>query len=183
VAEEFAEASIGTGRLVLSPLRAADADELAGVLGDPALHEFIRGRPAEPEELRRRVAAMVAGPGRPGELWRNWVVRRRADAAAVGTVQATLTRQAGSWTAEVAWIVGVPWQGRGYATEAARALVGWLVEGGVGEIVAHVYPGHAASERVAAAAGLAATGEEVDGERVWRHPGRGPGPPALRTGG
>ena len=181
MAEGFAEARIGTGRLVLSPLRAADAEELAGVLGDPALHGFIGGRPASPEELGRRYAAMVAGPGRPGELWRNWVVRRRADAAAVGTVQATLTRQAGGWTAEVAWVVGVPWQGRGYASEAARALVGWLVEAGAGEIVAHVHPGHAASARVAAAAGLVVTDEEVDGERVWRRPGRGPGPPTLRS--
>jgi RimJ/RimL family protein N-acetyltransferase len=180
VAEGFAEASIGTGRLVLSPLRVADAEELAGVLGDPALHEFIGGRPDNPEELRRRYAAMVAGPERPGELWRNWVVRRRDDAAAVGTVQATLTRHPRGWTAEVAWVVGVPWQGRGYATEAARALVGWLVEAGAGEIVAHVHPGHAASERVAAAAGLGATDEQVDGERVWRRPGRGPGPPTLR---
>jgi RimJ/RimL family protein N-acetyltransferase len=180
VAGGFAEASIGTRRLVLSPLRAADAGELAGVLGDPVLHEFIGGRPATPQELRRRYAAMVAGPGRPGELWRNWVVRRRADAAAVGTVQATLTEHAGGWTAEVAWIVGAPWQGRGYATEAARALVGWLLEAGAGEIVAHVHPGHAASARVAAAAGLVATDEEVDGERVWRRPGRGPGPPTLR---
>ena len=130
--DDLAEASIWTERLVLRPLRVADAEELAGVLGDPALHEFIGGRPDNPEELRRRYAAMVAGPGRPGELWRNWVVRRRVDAAAVGTVQATLTRHAEGWKAEVAWVVGVPWQGRGYATEAARALVAGLVEAGVG---------------------------------------------------
>jgi RimJ/RimL family protein N-acetyltransferase len=179
VAEGFAEAGIGTGRLVLSPLRAADAEELAGVLGDPALHGFIGGRPASPEELGRRYAALVAGPGRPGELWRNWVVRRRADAATVGTVQATLTRHAEGWKAEVAWVVGVPWQGRGYATEAARALVAGLVEAGVGEIVAHVHPDHLASAGVAAAAGLVATDEEVDGERVWRYRGGR----RLRTGG
>jgi len=156
---------------VLSPLRVADADELVGVLGDPALHEFIGGRPDTLEELRRRYAAMVAGPGRPGELWRNWVVRRRADAAPVGTVQATLTRHGEGWRAEVAWVVGVAWQGRGYAVEAARALVGWLEAAGAGEIVAHIHPGHAASARVAAGAGLVATAVEVDGERVWRHRG------------
>ena len=121
----WAEAAIATERLELSPLRVADADELVEVLGDPALHEFIGGRPDTLAELRRRYAAMVAGPGRPGELWRNWVVRRRADAAAVGTVQATLTRHGEGWRAEVAWVVGVGWQGRGYAVEAARALVGW----------------------------------------------------------
>jgi RimJ/RimL family protein N-acetyltransferase len=171
VPEGLAEGTIGTGRLVLSPLRVADADELVGVLGDPALHEFIGGRPDTPEELRRRYAAMVAGPGRPGEVWRNWVVRRRDDGAAVGTVQATLTRHGEGWRAEVAWVVGVAWQGRGYAVEAARALVGWLEAAGIGEIVAHVHPDHVASARVAAAAGLVATGEEVDGERVWRRRG------------
>jgi RimJ/RimL family protein N-acetyltransferase len=169
--DDLAEASIGTERLVLRPLRVADAEEMAGVLGDPALHEFIGGRPDGLEELRRRYAAMVAGPGRPGEAWRNWVVRRRADEAAVGTVQATLTRDAEGWRAEVAWVVGVPWQGRGYAAEAARALVGWLVEAGVGEIVARVHPDHSASARVAAAAGLVATADLADGERVWLHPG------------
>jgi RimJ/RimL family protein N-acetyltransferase len=171
VPEGLAEGTIGTGRLVLSPLRVADADELVGVLGDPALHEFIGGRPDTLEELRRRYAAMVAGPGRPGEVWRNWVVRRRDDGAAVGTVQATLTRHGEGWRAEVAWVVGVAWQGRGYAVEAARALVGWLEAAGIGEIVAHVHPDHVASVRVAAAAGLVATGEEVDGERVWRRRG------------
>ena len=171
-ADRFAEAGIGTERLVLRPLRVADADELAGVLGDPALREFIGGRVDTLEELRRRHAAMVAGPGRPGELWRNWVVRRRADDAAVGTVQATLTRHGEGWRAEVAWVVGVPWQGRGYAAEAARALVGWLEAAGVGEIVAHIHPDHVASPRVAAGAGLVATADEVDGERVWRSRGR-----------
>ena len=168
MAEGFAEAGIGTGRLVLAPLRMADADELAEVLGDPALHTFIGGRPDTLEELRRRYTAMLAGPGRPGELWRNWVVRRRADNAAVGTVQATLIRGPEGWTAQVAWVVGVPWQGRGYAVEAARALVGWLEAAGADEIVAHVHRDHAASARVAAGAGLAATDDEVEGERVWR---------------
>lgn len=171
--DDLAEASIGTERLVLRPLRVADAEEMVAVLGDPVLHEFTGGQPLGLEELRRRFAAMVAGPGRPGELWRNWVVRRRADSAAVGTVQATLTRHAEGWRAEVAWVVGVPWQGRGYAAEAARALAGWLLEAGVGELVAHVHPDHVASARVAAAAGLVVTADLVDGERVWRHPGTG----------
>ena len=171
--DDLAGASIGTERLVLRPLRVADAEEMVEVLGDPALHEYIGGRPLGPEELRRRFAAMVAGPGRPDELWRSWVVRRRADSAAVGTMQATLTRHAEGWKAEVAWVVGVPWQGRGYAAEAARALVGWLLEAGVGELVAHVHPDHAASARVAAAAGLVVTADLVDGERVWHHPGTG----------
>jgi RimJ/RimL family protein N-acetyltransferase len=87
-------------------------------------------------------------------VWRNWVVRRRADARPVGTVQATIGRRAGGWTAEIAWVVGVAWQGRGYASEAARALVAWLGRHDVQEIVAHIHPDHAASARVATWAGL-----------------------------
>jgi RimJ/RimL family protein N-acetyltransferase len=160
--------TIGTERLVLTPLRVEDADELAEVLGDPRLHRFIGGRPDTVEELRARYAAMTAGSGRADERWRNWVVRRREDGRPVGTVQATLTRDGGRWTAAVAWVVGVPWQQRGYATEAARALVGWLHGQDVHQVVAHIHPDHLASAQVAARAGLRPTPELVDGEQVWR---------------
>jgi hypothetical protein len=106
-------------------------------------------------------------------VWRNWVVRRRADARPVGTVQATIGRRPGGWTAEIAWVVGVPWQGQGYASEAARALVGWLGRHGVHEVVAHIHPDHLDSARVARRAGLRPTGDQADGERVWRRVGHG----------
>jgi RimJ/RimL family protein N-acetyltransferase len=157
-------ATIPTTRLSLVPLRAEDADELAVVLGDKRLYEFIGGRPATAGELRDRYARLVAGSGDPDERWLNWVVRVRETGEAAGTVQATV-RPA---SAAVAWVIGVPWQGRGYASEAARALVAWLRGQGATEIVAHIHPEHAASERVAAAAGLRLTGDVVDGERAWR---------------
>src|SRR5206468_710450 len=102
--DAFAEAVIGTERLLLTPLGVQDADELVGVLDDPRLHRFIGGRPASLAELRARYARLTAGSPRPGELWRNWVVRRRADLRPVGTVQATLTRRRAGWTAHVAWV-------------------------------------------------------------------------------
>jgi len=160
--------TITTERLSLTPLRPGDADELAEVLADPRLHEFIGGRPDTVEELRARHAAMLAGPGRPDEVWRNWVVRRRADAQPVGTVQATLYRRQAGWRADVAWVVGVAYQGQGYAAEAAGALVAWLADRDVGEVVAHIHPDHAASAGVARRAGLRPTAELVDGEVVWR---------------
>jgi RimJ/RimL family protein N-acetyltransferase len=173
------EETVGSERLVLTPLRVEDADEMAGVLADPELHRFIGGRPGTLDELRGRYAAMVAGPGRPDEEWRNWVVRRREDGRAVGTVQATLTRGDQGWTAAVAWVVGVPWQGRGYATEATRALLGWLGGRGVAEVVAHIHPDHLASARVAGRAGFEPTADQVDGEQVWRLPTPTTGPARL----
>ena len=156
---------IVAGRLVLVPLAVDDADEMAGVLGDPALHAFIGGEPLDAAALRERYARLVAGHSRDGaEEWFNWIVRG-PDGNAVGTVQATVTD--GGRKAEVAWVVGTPWQGRGYATEAARALVGWLTAGGVVDVVAHVHPDHAASEAVARRAGLSPTATVHDGEREW----------------
>src|SRR6266545_3456175 len=104
----FAEiAAITTERLLLSALRTDDAPELVSVLGDERLHEFIGGRPDTLEELQARYARLVAGSPNAGEVWLNWIARRRSDSQAVGTMQATLTSHDGRWTAQVAWVVGV----------------------------------------------------------------------------
>ncbi len=65
-------------------------------------------------------------------------------------------------------MVGAAWQGRGYASESAQALVGWLREHGVVTFTATIHPDHAASAAVARRAGLAPTAERADGETVWR---------------
>jgi RimJ/RimL family protein N-acetyltransferase len=155
---------IETPRLELTPLRVSDADEMAGVLGDERLYEFIGGKPPSVEELRGRYSRQVAGSGRPDERWLNWIVRVRGGGEAAGYVQATVTGA----RADIAWVIGTPWQGRGYAREAALAMVGWLSSAGVTTVTADIHPDHRASERVAAALGLHVTDEIVDGERVWR---------------
>ena len=106
------------------------------------------------------------------ELWLNWIVRTTVDATPVGTMQATVASDGSS--ADVAWEVGVPWQGRGIASEAACAIVSWLVERDVPLIRALVHPDHAASQRVAAHAGLAPTDELGGGEVVWQRAAAGP---------
>lgn len=161
------DAMISTERLALTPLDEDDAATMAVVLGAEQLHEFIGGSPAGPDELRDRFRRLTAGSGRPDELWLNWIVRLRAGGEAVGTVQATVTGAAGRQAASVAWVIGVPWQSRGLASEAAAALVDWLSGQGPMTITANIHPGHHASERVAQRAGLAPTARELDGERVW----------------
>jgi RimJ/RimL family protein N-acetyltransferase len=164
--------TLSTRRLSLEPIRPEDADDLVAVLDDDALHEFIGGHPATLAELRerwRRWSARRSPDGR--ELWLNWVLRSREENRPMGTLQATVLVD----QAAVAWVVGRAWQGRGYATEAARALVDWLVDGlQVRDVVAYIHPEHQASARVAANAGLVATDETVDGELVWRLRAHGP---------
>ncbi|MFE8916471.1 GNAT family N-acetyltransferase [Streptomyces globisporus] len=158
-----------TARLDALPLEPAYAEEMAAVLADPALYAFTGGEPPAPAALRARYERQCAGSPDPGERWWNWVLRVRAageEAAGelAGYVQATVR---GS-RAEIAWVVGTPWQGRGYASEAARGLAAHLVAaGGVRGLVAHIHPDHAASAAVAVAAGLGPTEEWEDGERRW----------------
>ena len=131
-------ATIRTDRLRLDPLRVADAEALAEVLGDERLHEFTGGKPTTHGELRTHYARLLDGSGRPDEIWLNWVVRRRADGGAIGTVQATVRLSDGRRQASVAWVIGTEWQCQGFGSEAARALVGWLIAAGADEIVAYV---------------------------------------------
>jgi RimJ/RimL family protein N-acetyltransferase len=157
-----------TQRLVLEPLLPDHAGELAPVLADPALHAFTGGQPADEDELRARVARQAAGRSPDGaQGWLNWVARDRATHAPVGTVQATVTDDAGVRTAALGWVVATSRQGEGLATEAARAALDWLREQGVTRFVAHVHPDHAASAAVARHLGLAPTAERRDGEVRW----------------
>jgi RimJ/RimL family protein N-acetyltransferase len=158
--------TLRTGRLGLVPLAERHAEELAAALADPALHAFTGGAPLAPEAMRARCARLAAGSPDPGVVWANRVVRLRGAGHLVGTVQATIFPARGE--AEVAWVIGTPWQGRGFATEAARALCAWLAELPVGRIAAYVHPDHHASAAVAAACGLAPVpGALRDGEVRW----------------
>jgi RimJ/RimL family protein N-acetyltransferase len=159
---------IATRRLDLVPLRSADADEMVAVLADPRLYSFMGGGPPSRDTLSAMYKRQSVGRSSDGtEEWRNWIVRLRPTGVAIGFVQATIMK-AGE-VASIAWLIGVPWQGRGFAVESARAVVSWLERRGVQTIVAHIRSDHHASEAVAARAGLAPTGEiDHDGERIWR---------------
>ena len=160
---------IVTSRLTLTPLVEEDAEAMVDVLDDERMYQFTGGRPPTLDELRSRYRQLAVGRSADDtELWFNWIVRTTADGSAVGAMQVTLA--ADSTSADVAWEVGVPWQGRGIAAEAATAVVDWLVGLRIPVIRALVHPDHAASAAVAARAGLRPTDELVDGETVWRRP-------------
>ncbi|MGW1885872.1 GNAT family N-acetyltransferase [Streptomyces sp. NPDC001970] len=156
-----------TGRLDLLPLHVDHAEEMAAVLSDPALHAFTGGTPDTPQALRSRYQRITAGSPDPAVSWLNWVMRLREEACLVGTVQATISPSGHGPIAEIAWVVGTPWQGRGMATEAARGLVDWLSRQPVQTVIAHIHPGHHASAAVATAAGLTPTDVWHDGEIRW----------------
>ena len=159
---------IETARLRLEPIEPDDAEELVPVLADPALYRFIGGKPPSLDVLRDRFERWSVGHSADGsEEWRNWLIRESATGQAVGTTQATIVEE--GTAAWIAWLIGVRWQGRGYATEAAQALKGWLGVRGVQTIRADIHPDNVASEGVAGHLGLIPTDEIVDGERIWKN--------------
>ncbi len=155
-------------RLTLEPLRVSHADDMVEVLADLALYEFIGGEPPTFDELRERYERQVAGPAAASERWLNWIVRTSDGGVAVGFVQATLIDVAGSWSGQLAWLVGRDHQRRGYATEAARAAMEWLLRSGVTGFEAHIAPTNVASTATASTLGFSWSGAvDVDGEQVW----------------
>jgi RimJ/RimL family protein N-acetyltransferase len=150
--------------LRLDPLAVSDAAEMVGVLAAPELYAVTGGEPPTLAELTERYRRQVVGGSADGrEEWLNWLVR--VDDEAVGFVQATVTD--GS-RASIAWVIGLAWQGHGYATAAASAMVAQLRTRGVTDVRASIAPGHEASERVASRIGLVATERvDEDGERLW----------------
>jgi len=109
----------------------ADADEMVSVLAAPELYAFIGGEPPTLADVRARYERLAVGGSADGsQEWVNWIARRVEDGAAVGTVQATVldagTADAGGAepgrVADVAWVVGAAFQGRGYDVFVAHDL-------------------------------------------------------------
>ncbi|AHW65667.1 GCN5-related N-acetyltransferase (GNAT) domain containing protein (plasmid) [Corynebacterium glyciniphilum AJ 3170] len=97
----------------------------------------------------------------------NWIVRVSGEPA--GYVQATVVSQDNQTVAELAWVIGVRFQGRGLATRSAQLMCTWLQDHGVSHFRALIHPDHAASAAIAARLGLRRSGLTTDdGEIIWR---------------
>ncbi|WP_018656691.1 GNAT family N-acetyltransferase [Actinomadura flavalba] len=161
--------TLTTRRLTLEPLTVHHAAEMAAVLDDDRLHTYIGGAPLSPAELRARYEHLAAGPSPyHQEAWLNWILRRTRDARPIGYVQATITPAPAGLQASIAWVTAMPYQGFGFATEAAAAMLAWLRGHGVTSIVASVHPDNAPSTAVARKLGLHPTEPHDGTEILWR---------------
>ncbi|WP_211233218.1 GNAT family N-acetyltransferase [Solirubrobacter soli] len=157
--------NIDAERTVLVALRASDADELAGLLDEAQLREWLRAQ--DLDELRDRFAGWETRRSPDGdEQWLNWIVRERGDGRAVGWVQATVRGA----SASVAYALLPAERGAGAASDAVRALVRWLRDRlAVTVVTAEIDESNAASARVAVAAGFERTIRRSGDEVVWEH--------------
>lgn len=157
-------------RLTLEPLSLDHARPMVDVLSDPSLYTFTGGEPPTLDALSTRYAAQIRGPADGSQAWFNWIARRHDTGALVGFVQATVESQGQDTLAEIAWVIDPAHQGRGFASEATAAMIGWLHAQGVTRLTAHIHPEHTASQRVAYRQGLRPTSSIEDGEVRWESP-------------
>ncbi len=161
-------AILRTERLTLRPLDPADAGEMVPVLADASLYALTGGEAPDRATLEQRYRRQVSGPAAPGEQWLNWIARRHDDQQAVGFIQSTVVDD----EADLAWLVGLDFQRRGYASEASSAVVDWLIGCGVKRLTAHIHLDHVASQGVARRIGLSASSEyDEDDEEIWEMTG------------
>jgi ribosomal-protein-alanine N-acetyltransferase len=144
-----------TERLELRAFEPSDLEALHAVNGDPEVTRFMRPYPTI-EHTRRALDIHVreARAGNPAF----WAVVERASGDLIGDAGVGLVDGVGP-EFELGYALGTPWWGRGYATEAARAVRDYaLGELALPEVIALVRPGNAASINVVEKIGMERVG-------------------------
>lgn len=122
--------ALRTPRLTLRPLRTEDAEPIARLIAEWDVIRWLT-RPPHPFRLADAEAFIASGQGI------HWAIL--LDGTFIGEVR---TRpNLGYW-------LGLPWHGRGYMTEAARAAVTRHFDEGGGRLNSGYMPGNAASRKV-----------------------------------
>jgi RimJ/RimL family protein N-acetyltransferase len=149
--------TIGTERLVLRPHTAADFELYRAMWSDPVVTRFTGGFPSGREDIWTR---FLRGFG----MWSHMgfgflVVEDRASGAFLGEVGFQERRRditpSMEGTLETGWALVPSAHGKGYATEAVRAVLGWADAALPGSrYTALIDAGNAGSIRVAEKVGF-----------------------------
>lgn len=149
--------AIDTERLTLRGPRVEDFEEACAMWGDPRVTRYISGKPSTREEVWSRLLRYVGHWEVLGFGF--WVVREKGTGRFVGEVGLVDFRRdiepSFEGAKEAGWVLA-PWaHGKGFATEAMRAALGWA-EGTFGpeRMVCIISPENAASLNVALKCGF-----------------------------
>jgi RimJ/RimL family protein N-acetyltransferase len=152
--------SISTPRLLLRELKSADAPALFEVLGDPETMRFYPqpySREEVDEWIGRQIGRYAMGAGLLGVVLRD-------SGTLIGDCGLVWQEVEGVEEPEIGYHVHREHQGRGYATEAARAVRDYAFGTlGCDHVISMIRPENLASRRVAEKNGLT-----VDRTVFWR---------------
>lgn len=152
---------IETERLILRSHRIDDFDAIAAQWADPAVVKYIGGTPSSREASWSR---LLRYPGHWQMLgFGYWIVfekhngKEGAFAGEIGLAdyQREMTPSLNGM-AEMGWVVAPQFHGKGYAVEAARAVLSWADENLDRQLCCIIAPEHQASVRLAEKCGFVA---------------------------
>lgn len=157
--------TIITKRLIL---RSPRIDDLAAFLAYRNHPENVRFQPVEPM-TEIDAAAFLAGQATidtsAGQCWMMCAIERRTDGRMVGEVGVYLS-PAIERTGNIGWAIHSDYQGQGFASEAARALLDHLfVERNLHRVTANGDPRNVASTRVMKRLGMRREGSML--KSLW----------------
>ncbi|HSL10388.1 MAG TPA: GNAT family N-acetyltransferase [Actinomycetota bacterium] len=158
-----------TDRLRLRRSAVDDAPAISAYRSDPEVHRFQGWERTDVEAVRAEIAEMQNRAPGGGGGWVQLTVERCDTGALVGDVGvAAVDEEPG--VVKVGYTIDPAAQGRGYATEAVRALVAYAFDTlGADVVRMHASANNVASIRVAEKAGLRFVERRVyrDEDEVW----------------
>ena len=158
--------TIQTERLTLRPFEAGDVDDLYAYLSDPEVVKFEPYGTFTREQCAQEAISRAANPGFTAVV---------LDGRVIGNIW---FGRVNDDTYDVGWVFNRAYQGKGYATEAARAVVDDAFRSrGVRRVTAHADPLNPASWRLCERLGMRREGRLVknvffkrdeDGNPIWK---------------
>jgi RimJ/RimL family protein N-acetyltransferase len=156
---------IETERLLLRPLTSADADGLLAYRSRPEIWPHLPGEPWDRAKVDERLAGVLANTVLTDEdqaLGLGVELRETGDLVGDVTLFYRSREHLGG---EVGWVFNPDFGGRGYATEAGRAMLGLGFDGlGLHRIVARVDERNVPSANVARRLGMRQEARLVENE-------------------
>jgi ribosomal-protein-alanine N-acetyltransferase len=149
---------IKTLRLFLEPVRATHAAAMFAGLRDERAYKYLSEDPPQNVQALSSRYALLAGQVSPtGEVWLNWMLRRRGAEYYVGYVQATIYRK--RHMAMIAYHIFPAFWGQHLAREAVKGMIGAIgAEYGLKEVRAQIDPRNEASLKVVESLGFVVRG-------------------------
>ncbi len=144
---------IETERLTLRAMRVSDADDMFAYAHLREVTEYLTWEPHVDCEETRAYLTEVSRRYRTGDFY-DWAIVSRADSRMIGTCGFTSFSYP-SDVGEVGYVLSPAYRGRGLATEAVRAVMGFgFRELSLHRIEAHFIEGNDASRRLMERVGM-----------------------------
>jgi ribosomal-protein-alanine N-acetyltransferase len=162
----LSQPSLTTERLLLRPFRLSDAFDVRTLAGEWAIADTTLTVPHPYPDGTAELWIATHATGFLAGKQATFAIEERATQTLVGAVG--LHIEARHSFAELGYWIGVPYWGRGYATEAARAVVEFgLHTLGLNRIQARHFVRNPASGRVMAKLGMSLEGTLRQSMRKW----------------